>query len=532
MLKSLTKFKLHRLFGQKTYFYFIVFFVICLPLSPYFLSVSQFLLGLNWIAEGGFKNKWKTIKQNKALWLFLLLPLVHILWLINTTDFAYALHDLKIKVPLLILPLIIGTSQPLSSKQLKIVLNFFVAAVMAASFICTAIYLGAGNYDITDVRQISVFVSHIRFSLMVVFSLVVLLFYLCLDITKLANLYLWIYIGSMLWLLFFLVILQSMTGWVVLIFLTYFLSIYYFKHFKKRWLKNTVILFLVLIPVFIIALFGKVMYDFYPKKPLDVAQLPVYSASGNKYIHKPSSWQVENGHYVYTFLVKEELKSAWNRRSRIKLSEQDKKGQQIYFTLLRYLTSKGLTKDKEGVMTLTNQDVERIEMGYASCVYNKRFIPYIKAYELLWEFDRYLKTGDANNKSVVMRFEYVKTGLSIAKNHFLFGVGTGDLKREYKRAYVNLDSKLDIKNQKRAHNQYLTFFISFGLVGFGLAMVALFGPAFYCKHKRNMLLLGFLFVMFASMLNEDTLENQAGVTLFIAFYSILIFSDKPKKEHG
>jgi O-antigen ligase len=114
----------------------------------------------------------------------------------------------------------------------------------------------------------------------------------------------------------------------------------------------------------------------------------------------------------------------------------------------------------------------------------------------------------------------------------LFGVGTGDLKQAYQQAYDEMETKLLEKNRRRAHNQYLTFFISFGLIGFVLSVIALFGPAVYCRHKLNMLLLGFLFIMFASMLNEDTLENQAGVTLFIAFYSILIFSDNPRTEHG
>jgi len=76
----------------------LIIIALGLPLSPFLVSAGQMLLALNFLIEGDFKNKFEQLKRNKTIWLFLLLPLVHLIWLINTSDFDYAIRDLKIKV--------------------------------------------------------------------------------------------------------------------------------------------------------------------------------------------------------------------------------------------------------------------------------------------------------------------------------------------------------------------------------------------------------------------------------------------------
>jgi hypothetical protein len=95
---------------------------------------------------------------------------------------------------------------------------------------------------------------------------------------------------------------------------------------------------------------------------------------------------------------------------------------------------------------------------------------------------------------------------------------------EYAKAYKDMQSNLIEKNQLRAHNQFLTFFVTFGVFGFFASLFGMFYPVFKNRKISNILLSGFILIIFISMLNEDTLETQAGVTFYIAFYSLFLFS--------
>jgi len=68
---------------------------------------------------------------------------------------------------LLVLPFIIATSGFLKKKEIDKVLHFFIGAVVLASFIIFFVSLGLFHLKTADNRSISIFISHIRFSLMV-----------------------------------------------------------------------------------------------------------------------------------------------------------------------------------------------------------------------------------------------------------------------------------------------------------------------------------------------------------------------------
>ena len=169
------------------YFFGLVLLAVSLPLSVFTMSISQFILAINWIWEMNFKQKFSTLINRRSLWVFLLLFLVHVAGLIHTSwpegfyiDSYNALKDLKLKLPLLLLPIIIGTSEPLNSKKIKALLVLFSLAVTSGTFISTAVLLGLTNHNIIDIRNISIFISHIRFSLLInlaIFSLLWLYYY-------------------------------------------------------------------------------------------------------------------------------------------------------------------------------------------------------------------------------------------------------------------------------------------------------------------------------------------------------------------
>jgi hypothetical protein len=509
-------------------FFYLLFIAVGLPLSSVFMSIGGIGLCFHWVVSGRYTEKISRFKDCKILWPIILLFLLHLIWLLNTTNFQYAFHDIKIKLPILVIPFVLGTCETLSVTKYQYLFKAFVFGVFASSVVSVAIYLGLYKRPVNDIRDISIFISHIRLGLMVVFSIIILLYFYSKNREQWP---LWRKVTTLLltgWFLLFIIILQSTTSWVIIIVLFYFLFFRYYPSIKEFWMRLCAIILLIILPIIIAVMAFEVYNDFYTIKD-DIKNLPKLTKQGNKYRNDTANKMVENGHYVNILVSVKELSACWPKMSKIPFYSYDAKGQPIHGTIIRYLASKGFSRDREGLMALTKADIDMIEQGYASCVYLDKSILYLKLYETLWEFDRYLNHDDPNAKSICMRFEYLKAGGHIIKDNFWFGVGTGDLNESFKEAYVANHSKLFEEYRKRAHDQYVTFFISFGCIGFLLVLFTFFAPVALLK-KRSILLISFAIIIFLSMLNEDTLETQAGATFFAFFYTtLLIYSSN--KDH-
>ena len=124
------------------------------------------------------------------------------------------------------------------------------------------------------------------------------------------------------------------------------------------------------------------------------------------------------------------------------------------------------------------------------------------------------------------RIEYLKTAKEIISKHFLFGVGTGNVRISFDKEYELMNSSLEKEWRLRAHNQLVTFLLTFGIFGFIIVIFSMFYPAIKEKGYKKFLFSVIFIIMFFSFLNEDTFETQAGVTFFVLFYSLLLFSEK------
>jgi hypothetical protein len=108
----------------------------------------------------------------------------------------------------------------------------------------------------------------------------------------------------------------------------------------------------------------------------------------------------------------------------------------------------------------------------------------------------------------------------------LTGVGTGDLGNAFQEEYEKNGSLLDNEFRWRSHNQFLTIFASFGVFGFLWFMFSLVYPAARLGKFHDFYYLSFFIIIVLSMLTEDTLETQAGVTPFAFFTSFYLFAKK------
>lgn len=81
-----------------------------------------------------------------------------------------------------------------------------------------------------------------------------------------------------------------------------------------------------------------------------------------------------------------------------------------------------------------------------------------------------------------------------------------------------------------SHNQYLLVMISIGIFGFIWFMFALLYPGIKTRAFSDYRYLAFLLIILISMLTEDTIETQTGVTFFAFFNSIFLLNSEDKSK--
>ena len=512
-----------RIFHRRVYCFLLVVLAAALPLSIFTTSVVQFLLVFNGIAEGRFGEKWGRLKSNRAFKVFLLFFLLHIIGMAWSTDMQYGLRDLKIKLPILVIPLMVVTSDELSVKELRMVLTAFIAGCLVGSFASVLALLDVIHVDLTDYRNASLFIGHIRFALMIVLALLFSA-YLLFRPREGEPWYLrLLYLLALAWLPLFLIILKSLSGIIIIVALVLFLTLILVQTVRDRAGRFMLTVMIIFIPLFAIVYTGNAIKRFYTFEQVDFDELDSLTVEGTPYAHQPGNRETENGHFVWINVSPEELERAWSVVSDYDYMGTTDNGNQIRYTLIRYLTSKGLRKDAAGVRRLDSIDVAAIERGIANHIYLDRFALYPRVYEVIWEFDRYKLGYSPNDKSLIQRYFYLKAGLSIASENLLYGVGTGDVRQAFTRYYEENNSPLRLERRRRAHNQYLTFMVAFGIPGLLVCLFAFIYPVFLRRRWGSFMAIVFLLTLALSMLDEDTLENNPGVVMFSFFYALFIF---------
>lgn len=516
----------HRLF----YFLGCAIIAAGMSFSNVAMSVGAITLIVNWILEGEYKSKFKSFAGNKSLLVFIGLFFLHLIGLFYTSDFTYAMNDIRIKAVLLALPIILGTMpEKFEYRDIRRLLYIFVSGVFVSSLISTGVYFHvlSPNAYTTDTRQIFILVSHVRMGLMLAFAIFILCYLFYKNNTSLKPVHTFLAV----WFLFFIYISESFTGAVSLVAGGIILMSIYVFRLKKKPMKWVSAILAVGVLTAVSLYINQIVQKHYTPKE-DKTDLAQFSPDGEKYHHDLNNDITENGYYIFKNIAPGELMESWNQRSDIDFKTgEDRNGNRIAGTLIRYMSSKGLRKDRNGVEQLSEDDIQNIENGIANIDYAYGGISR-RIDEFLFEYDVYLHDGNASNSSAIQRIEYWKTGWYIFKKNSLFGVGTGDTKMAFDKAYNMLNSQLPKDQRNRAHNQFLTFMITFGVIGFILSAICIFYPVIAERKQLDFLFLSFFVVGVLSFLWEDTLETQLGVTFFAFFYSLFLFGRKGKSTRS
>jgi len=500
---------------------------VALPFSNFFMSFGMFwlcgVLVLQLFNDASqklpFEHRWKHFTSNTtalALVALYALPVIGLLW---TQNIDYALWDLRMKLPLLVLPLLISLTNPLTQGEFRALVGLFLLAVLVAVMWCLQVnWLGSPEIE-RDVRKISVFISHVRFSLLIVLALGLLVRFaynsaqgkLLIALYSIPCLY-------------FIYVIGSITGAAVLLILLAWMGLRYSFSQKNKVARFGIPLLLCAVgaasAAFVLGAY---------KRYFDVAQMQWNSLEkstprGEPYDHHVSFPFIENGHYVMTYVAWGELYETWYDRSIMHPDSLDGRGHILKGTLIRYLSSKELRKDADGVRALTNEDIRAIESGVPTCTEKSERGLQKRLNRVFFEWSNYRAGGDPDGHSVIQRWEFWKTSVWIIKQNGWMGVGTGDVKDAFQQAYTANNSPLDPAYRLRAHNQYLTMWVTYGVLGLIAFCIIVFWPVLKRANRDTPTIMIVLLVSL-SFLTEDTLESQAGV-MFMAYFYMLFTSKR------
>ena len=469
---------------------------------------------LNLIIEANYASYWENIKSNRIFHLILLFISFTLIGLIWTSNLDYAMHDFRVKLPLLVITTALASKPIQSKKQLHVILTAFITSTTIISLINFSMYQHwIGNQVYDDIRGMSLFSSHIRYALSVSFSCAILLYFIV-EVKR----YIVLALALILWLVFYTYYSQVITGYLTLFGVFFVYSVYKFWPLNRILISILSFGFVATSSVFLFWLLNPITIN-----QSDYQDLPRQTIEGEYYIdlfdvvspitHKP----------IYIQVCEPELRRDWSLYSKIDFDSTDLKGQPIKGTIIRYMSSLDYPKDAEHLAMLTEDDIKNIEKGYPSRI-NTGIMA--RLYGVKFQLNN---ETDPNNHSLLERLEYWKAGMNILSNNILIGVGTGDINDVFKTYYNQSNSLLTEENRNRTHNMYLTVFITLGI--FGIVLFILIQAYFIRLNfkKRDVLALSFIVLILISFLIEDTLETQTGITFYALFLGL--FSSKtPIKE--
>ena len=440
---------------------------------------------VNFLVEADFKNYWQRIKENRLLHLLIAFYLLHAVSLLWSDNISYGINDLRIKAPLLVVSTILIAKPILNSDRNKLYL-LLILSLLVTSVINFCHYQFLLNAHLAkDIRELSFFGSHIRYGILLAFGIGI-----CLFLSREFKRFSIGLISCAAWFIFYTYYSQVLSGLLSLLVVFILYAVLYFRERKWVLISGAILCLTILI--------GTAAFLFSKEKEMTI---PISQSS--------------------------ELKDAWNKRSRLAFDSLDLKNQPLKTTLSRYIASKGFSPNKIGVNKLSEDDVHNIENGYAD-IHETGLGFRARLYGLKYQIHH---AGNPNGHSLLQRIESWKTAGQIIKENWIFGVGAGDVADKFEQKYKENKSLLIAENRIRAHNSFLTYWLSFGIIG--LVLFTYIQYSFFQFEWRNVNYLGLLFIGLSliSFLLEDTLETQTGVTFFAFFYSFYASKDASLKSN-
>ena len=470
---------LQRWFGNKAHsrlhYLTLLFFVVGMVCSKFLMSMGWLLGALNLIFEADYKTYYRRLVENRLIHLILLFYLlfwVSMLWSQNWTE---GLDQLRRLTSLLLIPIIVAARPLPRARKIEGLWSFFLGALLLSSLVNSISYhFFADRLNLIDIREMSLFGSHIRFGMLIGFGL-------SYAISRFKH-YRW-YGLLALWFLFYTFDSQALTGVLTVVIVILGHTIYFL-------LKKRKIIWVLGIGFFTSILLASLVY--YLAQPIESrATCPPNQSS---------------------------MALAWQKRSSLPFEGQDLRGQVLSSTIERYVMSKNGCAAGAGVQQLTAADIRLIELGFAD-VREAQGGLQARLFGLRYQLHH---SNNPNDHSLLERLEYWQNATSLIADNWLLGVGVGDVSDQMQQRYNERGSQLRPDRRLRPHNYYLTTWLNLGIFGLILFLVIML---LFIKQQMHYgqihgLLIGLSLAL--TLFIEDGLETQMGLTIFaffMAFYS-------------
>ncbi len=462
------------------------------------------------------KSRLKATRKD-VLWATLSLFGLYAVGLVWSENLSEGFSQLNKALPFLVVPLYFFTVQPLENRQRKGLFVFALLCTFVLSLWGLVRLFFCGYPDIASALP---FGSHIRFALIVCIEIAFLMLWLLGKGKEISRNQLAVCLALIGYLVLYLFFSSSMTGIFILLLVVLPISLLQIrKRMPKRifYLAVSVFSFAVLVFAFAVSFYA---YQYYTPK------------NGTRH-----DCFIENGSYLYCSdcsdlqTEKAELEKGLLKHLNIPPDSLFHSGETSYpYTDIayRYFNSKSLPISEQGFQTLTPKDKENVRNGIPNYIYAENNPLKTRLYKTFFEFEAFEHWNKVEGSSLIQRLELWHKTILLAEraDRRWFGVGTGDLKGELNKQLEVSDSQL-AGSGMRTHNQYLTVFATFGLIGFLVFCLWLFYPMFALRGNRNACYVCFFAIVLVSMFAEDTLDNQQGIMFFTLLNSFFLAWTSP-----
>jgi len=505
--------------------YVVGFFTLAagLALGNFLMSAGTVIL-LIWFLIQGKKGLFALKKLPQGAWgAFLIFMLV----LLPLPIHGYSeelLHDLRIKLPLLLLPLIL--LHPNRPKIPFTIVFIWLGIVALIAFGAGIVYQVAGVYTDLQFRKLSPWISNVRMGTLCALTALLLIFF----VRRMTRIKIIISIILSVGLVVYMLGLQTFTGLGLFALFSGILLLFRFKGNPVVWSR---IFVLMAIGVFSLA-YGLrrewnwirgdfAVHEAYSRfKPFSADGYPLKFEQEGKFLDR------ENGFPVWSVIAPGSLHAHWPSFSPIPLTGQTSNGQELYVTLVRYLSSKGLSKDLAGLTSLSSSELIAIENGTANALQNRFPGIVLRTNQTMRFLQTYIHTGDPHQESLCIRLEIWRLHLNALRSQWLTGFGPGKVEQQMSYWAERSQSSLHERYYwMQSHQQLLSITLYYGVPG-----LILFLLAWLWMGWRNTTVWQrwiWIFYTFA-MLWEDVLHTQAGITQLLFFYCIV--QHQPRSNDG
>ena len=168
--------------SSKLFFYSLLFIALTIPFQWKYLpfSVGITMLGLVWFFGGNLTQKIKKFINNPYAILLSGLYIIYLISILYSENKEYAYTDLLLKLPLLLFPLFLSTTDSLNNSQYKSVLRTFAISTFFAAI--ATLLIGHYNYMQTGLTKyffyhdLTIFMHSAYYALYSLFAIVIFIY--------------------------------------------------------------------------------------------------------------------------------------------------------------------------------------------------------------------------------------------------------------------------------------------------------------------------------------------------------------------